>query len=795
MLLIRYARGRVRSSAAVASSASAPVQPPLGLRPLMTAVAHVETVPASPQPTHDDSGKGIKRRAGRSVFKAVASRVQLEAGESSTTPPLAPSPNRIRNNLLKYIDPTGQEPMASTLSEIEPDASRRAWLEQVLAAENATAAEFLCWKDVASTSTLADALARLRSCEDSRRERLRLPPWFVSVLLERSSYNAGTVYQLIRRLCEDVGRYNRPDQLALLQMLVRLACRHRFWAILPRLVDEALQGDGVDSTTQHRVIGFLEPITDALRSQTPTSFDPHSPSGMLRRQLDRLLTAADLTGGSKVRGKYLRMLFHSQVLDRRLRRSLEDILEATQTPMTFKQTRACFLSAVKADDAEDAQRYFNRLSTSELDLADQLKFAAILAKHKRALESLVELATLEESFSRNPAKISKSWMYALKVAQEQGSTSRLLRSLPTGRQDLGTLTALMNAHLASNRFGEVLDIWHSIEQRRSELDVDVVALSAAVKATSLRDGVEQAVRLLDAWARRPMAAKASVAGTRTIQLDTIIVNIVLEACKRQREADIAFRIWQAMEPRWDVQPDAYSLALILSCANHAKPRGSESGMSLRQAFLRSFRSEQQLADEDEDGEEAILNDVNARSLFARGNVSLLLDRSDDDDQLLLLTWKTGRALFRQVVFSNWPHLRQLSSPLTSTSLTRNVAAPPASSRYAHILPNESTFDAFTKLLGRHGIINEIPIALAWMKALNITPKRTTLCMALLQLDSASGPSRPRRVVNHDGQMEWLWLRDDQLLARWLREWLGQDGVPDDDEVARYRVEKMRTRFV
>lgn len=774
MLLYRYARGRVLSFAATAS-------PPVGLRPLVTSQTQVET-PRQESQSAPDRGKS-QRRAGRSVFNNVSTRLQQSAvGTAGCTPPLLSSPDRIRNNLLKYIDSTGQEPIASTLSDIEPDPARRAWLKEVLAAENATEEDFLCWRDVASTSSLADALARSRIWEQSHAGPFRLPPWFINVLLERSQ-DAETVYQLILKIHGDSSAYSHSDQIALLQTMVTLACKRRFWAILPRLVDQALwcneATEHAASSMQSHLLGFLEPITSALRAMPRPSFDATSPSGMLRRQLDRLLQAADLSCKGKVSAKYLRMLFHSKVLDQRLRNLMEHLLDGSGKTMTFQQTRACFLSAVREDDSADCQRCFDRLSSLELSVADQLKFAAILAKHKRALKSLLELAGLEESFSRDSIRISKSWTYALKVAKERGDASRVLRGIPHGHQDIGTLTALMNAHLASSRYADAKDVWQSVQQR--ELDVDVVALSAAVKATALSDGVHESVRLLDSWACRPSAPSGRAP---RIQLDTFAVNTLLEACKRQREPDIAFRVWQAMEPRWGVQPDAYSLALLMSCAGHARDRGPDSGLSLRQAILRSFRSEQQLA-EDESEEDAILDDVNTRSLYAVGNVSLLLEQSEHEP----FTWRTGRSLFRQIIFSNWPHLRHQVSPLAAAPGGADAPGQrfPTTSRYAHILPDESTFDIFVQMLARHGLTTEIPVALAWMQALGVVPKQATLCVALLHLDSASGPSRPRRLAREDGQMEWAWLRDDQLLARWLQDWLGHDAVPSDDQVAQFRV--------
>jgi hypothetical protein len=139
-------------------------------------------------------------------------------------------------------------------------------------------------------------------------------------------------------------------------------------------------------------------------------------------------------------------------------------------------------------------------------------------------------------------------------------------------------------------------------------------------------------------------------------------------------------------------------------------------------------------------------------------------------------WQVGRQIFRQVVLGNWPHLGKVLSPSTA------FATPPAdpdraNGTYPEIVPSDETFLRYIQLLGEHSLKPEIPLALAWMKALNVEPRRMTLAMALGYWGEFS--FRPPLVERWSSEKsEYTKLRD------WIAEWVPPRKVPGDGDVAR-----------
>lgn len=217
--------------------------------------------------------------------------------------------------------------------------------------------------------------------------------------------------------------------------------------------------------------------------------------------------------------------------------------------------------------------------------------------------------------------------------------------------------------------------------------------------------------------------------------------------------------------------------------------------------------------------------------FAKGSTSVLLappgnsGAREKEDWRLEKPWQMARVIFRQVVLGNWPHLRETRSPLDEvdqstfdkfTSLfdgdlhiLRHVSPnklrelnqdslPDPNARYTHIIPTASTFHSYISLLGYYNYPHEIPVALAWMKALSIVPTWFTMRLALMHICEAEGPRRWVRGWGKEGKGRLV--RDEEIMRRWLEEWLLQedsggngrlgdswtDKVPSEEEVAAFR---------
>jgi len=93
------------------------------------------------------------------------------------------------------------------------------------------------------------------------------------------------------------------------------------------------------------------------------------------------------------------------------------------------------------------------------------------------------------------------------------------------------------------------------------------------------------------------------------------------------------------------------------------------------------------------------------------------------------------------------------------------------------------------LLGAARAAGEIPLVLAWMRALGVVPRTRTLAYALVFWAEVSvgAPLLERLRGGRGGE----YVR----LVRWMEEWVGVENVPDEAAVgeAMRRVDAMRRR--
>lgn len=202
--------------------------------------------------------------------------------------------------------------------------------------------------------------------------------------------------------------------------------------------------------------------------------------------------------------------------------------------------------------------------------------------------------------------------------------------------------------------------------------------------------------------------------------------------------------------------------------------------------------------------------------FARGDARVLLDGENGGWEGSEAPWQVARRIFRQVVLGNWPHLSDIKSPLelppsaissfffpgdrpaqphhsitstsasisengrtskpssqaalarrsqgptTSRSSTNTLNLPLPYAKYTHLSLVPSTWHSFILLLGFRHLHAEIPVALAWMRALGVRPLRKTMAWAMVYVGEGEGP---RRRIGRE------MVRDEEVLRRWLRDWV------------------------
>ncbi|BGO95388.1 hypothetical protein NBRC10512_001856 [Rhodotorula toruloides] len=96
-----------------------------------------------------------------------------------------------------------------------------------------------------------------------------------------------------------------------------------------------------------------------------------------------------------------------------------------------------------------------------------------------------------------------------------------------------------------------------------------------------------------------------------------------------------------------------------------------------------------------------------------------------------------------------------------------VTLSPTPPQYPYLYPNDIVFRALIQLVGAHAHISDIPTIVAWMRHLGVVPSRLTLGLAMAHVDGDASIA-PSKVA------DW---------RRWLVDWLGEEQVPSDREIA------------
>merc|ERR1712093_176487 len=298
-----------------------------------------------------------------------------------------------------------------------------------------------------------------------------------------------------------------------------------------------------------------------------------------------------------------------------------------------------------------------------------------------------------------------------------------------------------------------------------------------------------------------------------VDLDVIFINNLLTTLAKSGHLHLVWKLWSNMERYYQVAPDDFTLAILCKAAisvskhldhSRAIPDFAEDVFDMRgppasdpdrhpdapseDLRLHPVETLAQPSEDDaklerdlrkglwngmrphlavrevylsmlEDNYPAIASKVNqtrpsmARSLFGITN-RLPMQRSSNSSQ------SDSQRNERKVAHLQWTRALQSSSALTD---------PAKNPKFPQIHPTSANMHIFIALLGYFNISAEIPYVLQYMRHLGIYVPRKTLCLALLAREESGA---------YVGQ-----LKEER---RWLVDWLGEHGVPTDDELSAYR---------
>ncbi|KZT53172.1 hypothetical protein CALCODRAFT_415973, partial [Calocera cornea HHB12733] len=269
-----------------------------------------------------------------------------------------------------------------------------------------------------------------------------------------------------------------------------------------------------------------------------------------------------------------------------------------------------------------------------------------------------------------------------------------------------------------------------------------------------------------------------------------VFNSLMSGLNRTRRFDIVGQVWKAMEPQFGIRPTSRTLTFLITAGNYS---------DVLPSFSSEFAVLRNRLPFGHSPMDRVLTPAEIADNIVRGPPSLDVSNFWDGQP----PWRTAQRIFKDVLFSNFPILQDVRSPVNakgnsfrwfpggSFAIQRASRALhkffshlllqgdlPVNSRWPDLYPDSFMFGAYISLLGRQNMIEEIPLALAWMRTLNIKPHRRLLTLALMFYhDIGAPPPMLDRLVNQHGG-------DYEKLRLWIEEWVGPRATPQPEEVIR-----------
>jgi hypothetical protein len=323
-----------------------------------------------------------------------------------------------------------------------------------------------------------------------------------------------------------------------------------------------------------------------------------------------------------------------------------------------------------------------------------------------------------------------------------------------------------------------------------------------------------------------------------------LVNCFMRAL-RMTNPSAALQLWEHMGILYAATPDALSFTIMLDAARQATLNGdSFTGAMQELGFDLRFRLPFAKPDwmmvsglgskiESTSAGAGSFNRARRRS-YEKFKKSLTVNEGDmwGGER----AWRRAHRIFTTTLLAGWPELANVRAPARAIRSSgedpataplrdlKNFLAPPPHDAapngnndledgfplhddppylpsvpllpihprgaYPSFAPDDATFRSSVLLLGTARCARQIPLILAWMRALGITPRTRTLAYALLFWAEVSiGSPLLERLQR--------WRREDGgeyvRLVRWMEEWVGAENVPDEAAIgeAMRKVDVMR----
>ncbi|CAE6437119.1 unnamed protein product [Rhizoctonia solani] len=683
--------------------------------------------------------------------------------------------DRIQHAIIESFTSRGTRPKAIwNLYELEPDHEQRAYLKRKIARLGAGEHDFLRWRNACVAYSLSGALEALNTANQSHETPMATPLWVTTHLLRRKAHSANQASIAIHLALVAVPSYGPlvPAYEQHLLLAFEAATRYNLIHTLPALVSRILA-----LPMKHHA-----KILVALSKHEL----PSSPLAAVSLQL--------VLNDINARSTLLSRETWQSVWDKWvvLHPLGDDFTASLRLQMKDQGFRAPHYRNIKRSEAytQTATYFPDRTTPSRKDPTLAALTAAAYSKQVSARLLLGIASTLADGlFPRYPNK------------------KRRHSPIPS----VTFLTALILGLTRKGAYSRAIGVWQNAEKQK--IAVTPKLLEAVLSAYILDGNFEETVRLLDLYANPwPKLGPNTTSQKGGFQLPSNIVTLLVSQLPASGK-HIAFR--QAFK-RWGIQPDSAALEAVMVGAAQAIANESQDDLDIR-SNIRELKE-------------------GFKDLFRSKPVQI----EPLEENLLspgLFDKRHAIRLFRNVLLRNWPFIQGArdgywAGPLgkkmielfvpTPLTVRRRLADscpdedmeshsafefnpsplhPSPTPSYPHACPTRKAWTAYLSLLEPY----ELPIALGWMRSIDeflhtpparagspldlFQPERAAMIDVLIRWEDTAlaGETPIGRAWEEmkEGVMEGV--GKEGALRSWLIGWLGDEGVPSRNDVAKARI--------
>lgn len=277
------------------------------------------------------------------------------------------------------------------------------------------------------------------------------------------------------------------------------------------------------------------------------------------------------------------------------------------------------------------------------------------------------------------------------------------------------------------------------------------------------------------------------------------INQFMVTLQRIGRPDAVFALWDSMKTLYNLDPDAYTLSILLNTARWARHDKSVIRGALTQlGLLKKHRKANSPPTISLRGDTA----AKIAGLFNPKARAVLNGMWDGESAA-----EVALRIATQMFLGNWPILKNVRTPvraLRHSAEDRTLAplsdafmslsgsyygdedAPPPIIilaegstplySYPHIIPTDVTFRAYIDLLHAECFTTDIPLVLAWMRELRISPSKNTIASALVYWSEVSKDA-PLIEAMKGGSHRSPYA----MLSQWIQAWVGKEHMPTSIE--------------